>query len=132
MQVARRVAEQSRCGRRHVGAILIRRDELVGSGANVPPPGSPGCDELGICFESGGPCETNVHAAVSLILATTPTERSGATVVMTICPCISCAMMLVSSGITELIYDAPYRVDEQDAVTAIFAAAGIELTQLRS
>jgi dCMP deaminase len=129
--MARRAAEESTCRRRHVGAILVRDDELVGSGANVPPKGSPSCEELGICFESGGPCQATLHAAVNLILATTPTERAGATVVMTIRPCLSCAMMLASSGIAELIYDAPYREDEEEVVEQIIAAAEIKMRQLR-
>lgn len=132
MRFARRAAEESTCRRRHVGAVLIRDDELVATGANVPPPGSPSCDELGLCFESGGPCQQAVHAAVNLILNTTPVERQGAVVYMTIRPCVSCAGMLASSGISELVYDAPYRPEEDDLVEGIFAAAGVKMRRLDS
>ena len=54
MEIASLVAKRSTCGRRKVGAILVRDKRVLATGYNGPPTGIPHCIDVGCLREEMG------------------------------------------------------------------------------
>src|SRR5262245_51381249 len=114
IKVARIIGELSTCDRAQVGAVIIRDGRVVSSGYNGAPPGQPHCDENNHGWwddESGEGCLNAVHAELNAIAAAARhgVSTDGATLYVTLSPCIACQRLLIAAGISEVVYDAPYR-----------------------
>jgi dCMP deaminase len=50
LDIAESTLERSTCIRRCFGAVLVKNDEIIGTGYNGAPRGRKNCDELGMCL----------------------------------------------------------------------------------
>ena len=112
MEIARQVATRSTCLRRHVGAIIVRDKRILSTGYNGPPRGLRHCDETGCLREqlgipSGQRQEIcrGLHAEQNAIIqaALHGVSVEGGTVYVTHQPCITCAKMIINSGIVRAV-----------------------------
>ena len=112
MEIARQVATRSTCLRRHVGAIIVRDKRILSTGYNGPPRGLRHCDETGCLREqlgipSGQRQEIcrGLHAEQNAIIQAALHGGSveGGTVYVTHQPCITCAKMIINSGIVRAV-----------------------------
>ena len=55
-------------------------------------------------------------------------STKGATIYVTLSPCLMCSKMIVNAGIREVVYDEEYSVTEQ--TKAVLAEAGVVLRRL--
>ena len=110
MELAVNLAKRSHCIKRHVGAVLTKDTRIISIGYNGPPSGTHNCDvewpQVGCPRDSKGGCSLAIHAEQNAILYAVQNKSSvdGATIYVTLSPCLSCARIIFSMGIKRVIY----------------------------
>jgi dCMP deaminase len=110
MELAVNLAKRSHCIKRHVGAVLTKDTRIISIGYNGPPSGTHNCDEewpeAGCPRDSRGGCSLAIHAEQNAILYAVKNKSavSGATLYVTLSPCLACARIIYSMGIDKVIY----------------------------
>ena len=114
MELAVNLATRSHCIMRHVGAVLTKDTRIISIGYNGPPSGTHNCDEewpeKGCPRDSKGGCSLAIHAEQNAILYAVKNKSSvdGATLYVTLSPCLACARIIYSMGIRKVIYLKSY------------------------
>ena len=114
MELAVNLAKRSHCIRRHVGAVLAKDTRIISIGYNGPPAGTHNCDkewpQEGCPKDSKGSCSLAIHAEQNAILYAVKNNTSveGSTLYVTLAPCLSCARIIYSTGISKVIYLKSY------------------------
>lgn len=110
MELAVNLAKRSHCIKRHVGAVLTKDTRIISIGYNGPPSGTHNCDEewpeTGCPHDSKGGCSLAIHAEQNAILYAVKNKTSveGATLYVTLSPCLACARIIYSMRIKQVIY----------------------------
>ncbi|AQG79271.1 deoxycytidylate deaminase [Spirosoma montaniterrae] len=110
MELAVNLAKRSHCIKAQVGAVLTRDTRIISIGYNGPPAGTHNCDDefpgVGCPRDSKGSCSLALHAEENAILyaAKNGSEIEGATIYVTLSPCIACARIIYSMKIAHVIY----------------------------
>src|SRR5258705_9126785 len=110
MELAVNLAKRSHCIKRDVGAVLTKDTRIISIGYNGPPSGTHNCDEVwpetGCPRDSKGGCSLAIHAEQNAILYAVKNSMSvdGATLYVTLSPCLACARIIFSMGIMKVIY----------------------------
>jgi len=117
-------AERSTCDRLHVGCVIHRNGRTLVTGYNGAPPGMSHCPPN----HSPDDCLA-VHAEQNAIAfaARWGVELEGAAIVVTHQPCLSCARLVISSGLISVTYKHPYRLIDG---LLLLEAAGITVTRI--
>ncbi len=114
MELAVNLAKRSHCIKRHVGAVLTKDTRIISIGYNGPPAGTHNCDEewpdQGCPRDSKGGCSLAIHAEQNALLYAVKNKTSveGATMYVTLAPCLACARIIFTMGITKVIYLKSY------------------------
>lgn len=114
MELAVNLAKKSHCIKRHVGAVLTKDTRIISIGYNGPPSGTHNCDiewpESGCPRDSKGSCSLAIHAEQNAILyaVKNKTNVEGATMYVTLSPCIACARIIYTMKIEKVIYLKSY------------------------
>jgi dCMP deaminase len=127
MQVARTVATRATCPRLSVGAVLVREHRILTTGYNGAPRGVAHCTEAG-CMLVNDHCLRATHAEANAIVqgALHGVSLEGSTAYCTHQPCVNCSKLLISAGVSKIVYDHPY----PDPISAeLLGEAGVALVQ---
>lgn len=117
LEVAKLVSKRSTCLRRQVGAVAVRDKRMLATGYNGAPSGLAHCSDIGCLREklkipSGQRQELcrALHAEQNVIIQAVvhKVDLKGAALYVTHQPCVTCAKMLVSVGIKEIVMAAGY------------------------
>ena len=114
MELAVNLAKRSHCIKRHVGAVLTKDTRIISIGYNGPPSGTHNCDlewpEEGCPRDSKGSCSLALHAEQNAILyaVKNKTDVEGATLYVTLSPCIACARIIYTMKIKKVVYLKSY------------------------
>ena len=117
MNEAKKQAEMSFCTRAKVGAVIVKDGAIIGQGYNNVVGGIEDCVKMGCIRDKmhipHGQRREVCRAICAEQLALTEAARNGvntdgATIYVTTFPCFICAKLLVSGGISEIIYDSDY------------------------
>ena len=136
MELAVNLANRSHCIKRHVGAVLTKETRIISIGYNGPPSGTHNCDEewpeKGCARDSKGGCSLAIHAEQNAILyaVKNKTAVEGATIYVTLAPCLSCARIIYTMGIKKVIYlnsYAEYKGIENDEGVDFLEKFGVEV-----
>jgi dCMP deaminase len=129
MKIAYAVSERSTCDRAFVGSVLVLDKRILTTGFNGSPAGQPHCDEIGHLIVDSH-CVRTIHAETNAIIqaALHGVSTKGATCYVTHFPCINCTKALINAGITRLVYDKAYRLDEN--ALSFLETANIEICQV--
>ncbi len=132
MNIAEVVATRSNCSRRHVAAVVVSDHRIISTGYNGTPRGITNCFEGG-CPRCSGDAKSGssleeclcVHAEQNAICqaAYYGIRLAGASIYVTLTPCLTCAKLIVNAGIREVVYGGSYAFDAQ--TTKLFDDAGI-------
>lgn len=108
MRIAELSAERGTCPRAKVGAIAVKDKHIIMSAYNGSPPGAKHCDDDG-CYMVNGHCIRTIHAEANIITncAKMGISLNGATIYVTHQPCLYCTRLLISAGVTRVIYLEP-------------------------
>lgn len=114
MNLASDLAKRSHCVKAQVGAVLTKDTRIISIGYNGPPAGTHNCDEewpeTGCPRDARGSCSLALHAEENAILYAVKNGSSleGATLFLTLSPCLPCARTIFSSGIKKVVYKNSY------------------------
>ena len=122
MEIAQVVATRANCSRRKVAAVLVSENRIISTGYNGTPRGVKNCFEGG-CARCAGTAPSGssleecicVHAEQNAICqaAYHGIHVAGATLYVTISPCLTCAKLLINAGIKEVVYGGDYAFTAQ-------------------
>jgi len=114
MNLANDFARRSHCVKAQVGAVLTKDTRIISVGYNGPPAGTHNCDvewpETGCPRDARGSCSLALHAEENTILYAVKNgaRLEGATMYTTLSPCLPCARLIFSAGITKVYYQHSY------------------------
>lgn len=122
MQLANLAALRSNCMKRRVGCVLVRDNRVVATGYNGTPRHLTNCNEGGCprCNNgqgNGAGLSTCLclHAEENALLEA-GRDRIGLTgkciLYCNTCPCLTCSVKIVQSGINEVVFAQSYSMDE--------------------
>ncbi len=103
MNIAHIVAKLSRCNRAKVGAIIVKDGNIISFGYNGTPTGF--CNE---CEENDVTKDEVIHAEMNAILKA-GINAQGATMYVTMSPCIQCSKIIKQSQLECVVFDNLYR-----------------------
>jgi dCMP deaminase len=110
MELAVNLAKRSHCIKRHVGAVVTKDTRIISIGYNGPPAGTHNCDEVwpeeGCARDSKGGCSLAIHAEQNALLYAVKNKASveGATIYVTLSPCLACARIIFTMGVQKVVY----------------------------
>ncbi len=137
MDIAHVVSSRGNCSRRKVAAVVVKERRLISTGYNGTPRGTRNCCDggcarcasdapsgsaLGDCICSHAEENSITQAAYHGI------SLKGSTIYVTLSPCLTCAKMIINSGIVEVVYDEDYHFSEQ--TRSLFAEAGVRCRRI--
>lgn len=135
LQLAGTVAARGTCVRRRQGAVLIRDRRILATGYDGGPAGYPHCDQGGCPAASLTASDEDerrciaIHAAVNVLLFSSPEQREGASLYTTSVPCFACAKLIANAGIAEVVA-AGGRHDGADRVRDFLRDCGVRVRVL--
>jgi dCMP deaminase len=112
LEVAKLVSKRSTCLRRQVGAVAVKDKRILATGYNGAPSGLAHCLDIGCIREklgipSGQRQELcrGLHAEQNVIIQAVvhKIDLRGCTLYATNQPCVTCAKMLISVGVEEIV-----------------------------
>jgi dCMP deaminase len=115
MDMAKRFAQLSSAKRLQVGSIIVKDDRIISIGYNGMPSGWTNECEIEL-YDAYGRFELItkpevIHAEANAIAKLAKSTESGhdATMFLTHSPCVECAKMIYTAGITKVVYGEDYR-----------------------
>jgi len=123
MQIAHTVSTRATCPRAAVGCALVRDHRILTTGYNGAPRGVAHCTEVG-CTLLNEHCLRATHAEANAVVqgALHGVSLQHATAYCTHQPCVNCSKLLISAGVTKIVYAEAY----PDAVASqLLAEAGV-------
>ena len=138
MEIAQVVAKRSNCSRRQVAAVIVQSNHINSTGYNGTPRGVKNCFDGG-CPRCAGRDKSGEHLEECLCVHAEQNAicqaayyghaTAGATIYVTISPCLTCAKLIINSGIKEVVYggDYPYL----DTVEQMFRQSGVKCRRYR-
>lgn len=137
MEIAEIVKKRSTCLRRQVGAVIVRENRIITTGYNGAPSGLKHCTDIGICerqrlgIPSGERHELcrALHAEQNALIqaAKVGVSTEGATIYVTVQPCIICAKMLINAGILRIVHRGEY---PDEMARGMLEEAGVEIIKI--
>ncbi|GAB3278531.1 cytidine/deoxycytidylate deaminase family protein [Larkinella harenae] len=138
MELAVNLSRRSHCIKAQVGAVLTKDTRIISIGYNGPPAGTHNCDEefpaVGCPRDSKGSCSLALHAEQNAILyaAKNGAGIEGATIYVTLSPCIACARIIFSMKIAKVVFlhsYAQYKGIPTDEGVEFLRKFGVETVQ---
>ncbi|KXG76248.1 deoxycytidylate deaminase [Thermotalea metallivorans] len=117
MEMAEIAKTRSTCCRRQVGAVIVKNKRILATGYNGAPSGTAHCLEIGCIRQKMGIpsgqrhelCR-GLHAEQNAIIqaAYHGVSIEGATLYVTLQPCVLCAKMAINAGIKKVVFKGDY------------------------
>ncbi|KAF9567016.1 hypothetical protein CPC08DRAFT_627537 [Agrocybe pediades] len=131
MTLASLASRRSNCMKRRVGAVLVRENRVLATGYNGTPRGLLNCNEGG-CPQCNGKTDGKsqhclcLHAEENALLEA-GRDRVGQDCVLycNTCPCLTCTIKIIQTGVKTVVYNLTYKVDDDSA--SLFKEAGVQL-----
>ncbi len=137
MRVAHLISLRATCERAHVGAVIVRDNNILATGYNGSPSGLPHCDGPNcLIYKSIHPdgtveenCMRTIHAEMNAIIqaAKHGVCIKDAEIYVTASPCINCLKALINVGIKTIYYDKPYKIEN---ISELLRLSGVRLIQV--
>lgn len=141
LMLAKLASTRSTCLAFPVGAVIVKNKQVLATGYNGPPSGSVNCITQGYCYEGLSSCDASkdmpsraVHAEANAIAqaAKHGISTDGASIYVTLEPCLYCLKFIISAGIHEVFYETPFMSEKSATVRDSFVAEGlVQLNQIQ-
>jgi dCMP deaminase len=134
LMLAKLAATRSTCLAFPVGAVIVKKKQVVATGYNGSPSGSAHCTTQGYCYLGLSSCDASkilpsraVHAEANAIAqaAKHGTSTDGASIYVTLEPCLSCLKLIISAGIKEVFYETSFNSGDKALVRDSFVNEGL-------
>lgn len=133
MELANFSAMRSNCMKRKVGSIIVKNNRIIATGYNGTPKNLPNCNDSGCGRCNDGNEKQNefmtclcLHSEENAIIEAGK-DRIGNDSILycNTCPCLTCSIKIVQSGIREVIYSKSYHMDPLSK--KVFLKAGVKI-----
>lgn len=141
LMLAKLAATRSTCLAFPVGAVIVKNKQVLATGYNGPPSGSAHCTAQGFCYSGLSSCDARrdlpsraIHAEANAIAqaAKHGIATDGASIYVTLEPCLSCLKLVISAGIREVYYETPFVSATNAVVRDSFIQEGlIQIKQIQ-
>jgi dCMP deaminase len=141
LMLAKLTATRSTCLAFPVGAVIVKDRQVLATGYNGSPSGSVHCTAQGFCYPGLSSCDASrtmpsraIHAEANAIAQAAKHGicTSGATIYVTLEPCVSCLKLIISTGIREIFYETDFNFGDALLVRDSFLHDGlVTLTKIR-
>jgi len=134
LMLAKLAATRSTCLAFPVGAVIVKDRQVLATGYNGSPSGSVHCTAQGYCYPGLSSCDASkilpsraVHAETNAIAqaAKHGISTDGASIYVTLEPCLSCLKLIISAGIHEVFYETIFNSGEKALVRDSFISDGL-------
>ncbi|MEA5564347.1 dCMP deaminase family protein [Anabaena sp. UHCC 0399] len=134
LMLAKLAATRSTCLAFPVGAVIVKNKQIVATGYNGSPSGSAHCTSQGYCYPGLSSCDASktlpsraVHAEANAIAqaAKHGISTDGASIYVTLEPCLSCLKLIISAGIREVFYETSFNSGDKALVRNSFIKEGL-------
>ena len=139
MSIAAVAASRSNCSRRHVAAVIVKERQIISTGYNGTPKGIKNCDEGG-CPR----CNSDIPSGQGLTecICSHDEENAivqaakhgiaieGAVLYTTYSPCLLCSKMIINAGLSEVVYQDRYSID--DVSMRLLHEAGVKVRRIQT
>jgi dCMP deaminase len=134
LMIAKLAATRSTCLAFPVGAVIVKDRQVLATGYNGSPSGSVHCTAQGFCYPGLSSCDASrtmpsraVHAEANAIAqaAKHGISTQGASIYVTLEPCVSCLKLIISAGIKEVFYEADFNTGDKVLVRDAFCRDGL-------
>jgi dCMP deaminase len=134
LMLAKLAATRSTCLAFPVGAVIVKNKQILATGYNGSPSGSAHCTAQGYCYPDLSSCDASktlpsraVHAEANAIAqaAKHGISTDGASIYVTLEPCLSCLKLIISAGIKEIFYETPFNQGDKARVRDSFSQEGL-------
>lgn len=139
--LAKLAATRSTCLAFPVGAVIVKNKQVLATGYNGPPSGSAHCTAQGYCYPGLDSCDARrdlpsraVHAEANAIAqaAKHGIATEGASIYVTLEPCLFCLKLIISAGIHEVFYETPFMSETSALVRDTFMRENlVQLKQIQ-
>jgi dCMP deaminase len=134
LMLAKLAATRSTCLAFPVGAVIVKNKQVLATGYNGSPSGSAHCTAQGFCYPGLSSCDASkampsraVHAEANAIAqaAKHGISTEGASIYVTLEPCLSCLKLIISAGIREVFYETAFNSGNNAIVRDSFVNEGL-------
>ena len=134
LMLAKLAATRSTCLAFPVGAVIVKNKQVLATGYNGSPSGSAHCTAQGYCYPGLSSCDASttmpsraVHAEANALAqaAEHGTPTAGASIYVTLEPCLFCLKLIISAGIKEVFYETAFNSGEKALVRDSFVKDGL-------
>ena len=134
LMMAKLAATRSTCLAFPVGAVIVKDRQVLATGYNGSPSGSVHCTAQGFCYPGLESCDSSsslpsraVHAEANAIAqaARHGISTHGASIYVTLEPCLSCLKLVISAGIKEVFYETDFNSGNKVLVRDSFIKDGL-------
>ncbi|MBW4665216.1 MAG: dCMP deaminase family protein [Chroococcus sp. CMT-3BRIN-NPC107] len=138
LMLAKLAATRSTCLAFPVGAVIVKNKQVVATGYNGSPSGSAHCTAQGYCYPDLSSCDASksmpsraVHAEANAIAqaAKHGIATNGASIYVTLEPCLSCLKLIISAGIKEVYYETPFNTGDSNIVRDSFISEDLVIVK---
>lgn len=136
--IMRSVGARATCDRGRAGCVIVKDKRIISTGYVGAPAGCRHCDEVGhemhtIINDDGTQsrhCIRTTHAEQNAIAqaARSGVSTEDATLYCQMCPCYTCAKMIINGGIKRVVTENDYHASKRSK--EIFQEAGVKFEQL--
>lgn len=135
MKMADLAAHRSNCMKRRVGCVIVTHDNrVIATGYNGTPRNFTNCNEGG-CARCNSPLTSNelstclcLHAEENALLEAGRARITlGSILYCNTCPCLTCTIKIVQSGIKKVVYSQSYSMDDESK--RVMKESGVYLEQ---
>ncbi|MBD2462671.1 dCMP deaminase family protein [Oscillatoria sp. FACHB-1407] len=141
LMLAKLAATRSTCLAFPVGSVIVKNKQVLATGYNGPPSGSAHCVAQGYCYPGLSSCDASrdlpsraVHAEANAIAqaAKHGISTHGASIYVTLEPCLYCLKLIISAGIHDVFYETPFMGEKSATVRDSFVLENlIHLKQIQ-
>ncbi|MFO7029432.1 cytidine deaminase [Limnospira fusiformis CCALA 023] len=134
LMFAKLAATRSTCLAFPVGAVIVKDRQILATGYNGSPSGSVHCTTQGFCYPGLSSCDASqtlpsraVHAEANAIAQAAKHGIccAGASIYVTLEPCIYCLKLIISTGIKEVYYEKVFNSGEKAMLRDMFVQEGL-------
>lgn len=135
MEVVSTISRRSTCLRKKVGAVITIDRRILSHGYNGVPSGHPHCIDTGVCLKDKAGTEEYkacLHAEQNAICQCAKRGLSvdGATLYVNADVCITCAKLMVASGITRCVVQRDHKGNSNGI--ELLKRSGVEVVEWNS
>ncbi|KAL5370073.1 Dcd1p-like dCMP deaminase [Cryptosporidium parvum] len=138
MKIAKLASQRSNCVSRKVGSVIVKDKKIISTGYNGTPKNMKNCFEGG-CTRCSNPNRVEgksletcscMHAETNALLFAGIDKCIGATIYVTLMPCISCTKNIIQCEIERVVFTTEYAIPDEISTIKLLRDSNVKVDRL--